>query len=48
MNSNREAAKRAYRRLALLYHPDKSSHPEATDAFLAITRAYHQIADAAT
>ena len=43
MNSGNDAAKRAYRRLCLLYHPDKSKHPEATTAFLAITRAYQRI-----
>jgi len=37
-------ARRAYRRLCLLYHPDKNSHPEATGAFLAITDAYRAIA----
>ena len=47
LGSSGEAARRQYRRLALLYHPDKSAHPQATEAFLAITQAYRQIADAA-
>ena len=37
-------AKRHYRKLCLLYHPDKSKHPNATEAFVAITQAYRRIA----
>ena len=41
--SSVQDAKRAYRRLCLLYHPDKSRHPLAVEAFHAITRAYQRI-----
>lgn len=41
--ATKEAVKRQYRRLCLLYHPDKTRHPEATRAFLAITRAYAEV-----
>jgi hypothetical protein len=32
--------KRAYRKLAYLYHPDKNPSPEAKDKFIAVTEAY--------
>lgn len=32
--------KRAYRKLAMHYHPDKNSSPEAADRFIALTEAY--------
>lgn len=40
--------KAQYRRLCLLYHPDKSAHPQATEAFIAITRAYRMLSNQAT
>jgi hypothetical protein len=47
--SNRSAQlaeiKAQYRRLCLLYHPDKSTHPEATEAFIAISRAYRELSN---
>lgn len=36
--------KRAYRRLAMRWHPDRSDHPEATERFKAISAAYDQLA----
>lgn len=33
---------RAYRRLALLTHPDVSGHPAAPQRFAALTDAYHR------
>ena len=35
----------AYRRLALLYHPDKNPSPEATDMMAAVNRAYEVLGD---
>ena len=35
----------AYRRLALLYHPDKNSTPEATEMMAAVNRAYEVLSD---
>ena len=32
--------KRAYRRLAMRWHPDRSDHPEATERFKEINAAY--------
>lgn len=37
--------KKAYRRLSLLYHPDKSTDPEAKQKMEAISAAYEQIGD---
>ena len=37
--------KKAYRKLCLVYHPDKSQHPEASEAFIAITHAYNRVKD---
>ena len=35
--------KRAYRRLAMRWHPDRSDHPEATERFKEINAAYERI-----
>ena len=37
--------KRAYRRLSLLYHPDKNKTPEATEKFQQISEAYHVLSN---
>jgi len=37
--------KKAYRRLALIYHPDKNKHSEAQSKFVAITEAYEILKD---
>ena len=37
--------KAQYRRLCLLYHPDKSTHPQATEAFIAISKAYRMLSN---
>ena len=37
----------AYRRLALLYHPDKNPSPEATEMMAAVNRAYAVLSDPA-
>ncbi len=43
-NASLEEVKKAYRRLAKIYHPDKNHNdPTATDKFTAITNAYDEI-----
>lgn len=38
-----EQIKRAYRRLAMRWHPDRNDHPEATERFKEIRAAYDQL-----
>ena len=40
---NPETIKKAYRKLALKYHPDKNKSPEATQKFTDINNAYESI-----
>eukprot|EP01090_Pellita_catalonica_P018439 TRINITY_DN5958_c0_g1_i1.p1 TRINITY_DN5958_c0_g1~~TRINITY_DN5958_c0_g1_i1.p1 ORF type:complete len:232 (-),score=25.01 TRINITY_DN5958_c0_g1_i1:429-1097(-) len=37
--------KKAYRKLALKYHPDKNSHPKAEEAFKCISQAFSTLHD---
>jgi DnaJ family protein C protein 25 len=39
-NATTKQVRRAYRRLSLEYHPDKSKHANATEAFRLISKAY--------
>lgn len=39
-NASPSEIKRAYRRLAMVWHPDRNSHPEATERFKQIRAAY--------
>ena len=39
-NATNKQIRRAYRRLSLEYHPDKSKHANATEAFRLISKAY--------
>ena len=43
--ASQEAIKSAYRRLAMLYHPDKNQLPEAEELFKAIAEAYAVLSD---
>jgi DnaJ-class molecular chaperone len=42
-DSNEETVKKAYRKLALVYHPDKNSDPDAAAKFQEISKAYKDI-----
>ena len=44
-NATQEEIKKAYRRLARLYHPDRNPDPEAEEKFKEINEAYHVLSD---
>lgn len=44
-SSNSEEIKRAYRRLAVMYHPDKNPDPQAENIFKTINEAYDVLSD---
>merc|ERR1712176_1304581 len=44
-NASTSDIKRAYRMLALKYHPDKNSDPEAVQIFIDIQKAYEVLID---
>ena len=43
--ASKEEIKSAYRRLAILYHPDKNKLPEAEEMFKVIAEAYSVLSD---
>jgi molecular chaperone DnaJ len=45
-NASDDEIKKAYRRLALQYHPDRNQAPEATERFKEATEAYQVLSDA--
>jgi len=44
-NADEKTVKRAYRKLALKFHPDKNKSPDATEAFKVISQAFAVISD---
>ena len=44
-SAHQDVIQAAYRRLALLYHPDKDPSPEATDIMAAVNRAHEVLSD---
>ncbi|HTF81397.1 MAG TPA: DnaJ domain-containing protein, partial [Cytophagales bacterium] len=44
-NATADEIKRSYRRLAMVYHPDRSNHPEAHELFSEINEAYEILSD---
>lgn len=40
LNASRDEIKKAYRKLALEYHPDRNKHPKAHNIFISINEAY--------
>ena len=45
-DATQDEIKKAYRRLALQFHPDRNDAPEATDRFKEATEAYQVLSDA--
>lgn len=44
-NAGPDEIRRAYRRMAILLHPDKNPHPQASDGFRAVTEAWEVLGD---
>lgn len=44
-NADDKTIKRAFRRLSVVYHPDKNSNPDAKAKFIKITKAFEALTD---
>lgn len=44
-DADREQIKRAYRKLAMRYHPDRSNEPDSEESFKQVTEAYEVLRD---
>ena len=45
-DANEDQIKKAYRKLALKFHPDKNSAPQSTEAFKKISQAFACLSNA--
>lgn len=48
MQASSEEIKAAFKRKALLYHPDRSHHPRASTRFITLQKAYEILKDRST
>lgn len=45
-NATEEQLKKSYKKLAIKFHPDKNSAPQAAEAFKKVSKAYTCLTDA--
>eukprot|EP01112_Ceratiomyxa_fruticulosa_P010806 TRINITY_DN286_c0_g1_i5.p1 TRINITY_DN286_c0_g1~~TRINITY_DN286_c0_g1_i5.p1 ORF type:complete len:115 (+),score=23.70 TRINITY_DN286_c0_g1_i5:306-650(+) len=44
-DANESDIKKAYRKMAMMYHPDKNPEPDAAEKFKEVSRAYEILSD---